>query len=288
MSEKFAITIFTLPFVLFALLTMVEGYAGQEISLGPLACTMPAYPVLYTVKVLLMTPVILLLLRYWHAAFPVCFTRKSLLAVVAGMVGVVLWVGVCKLELERKVMAVFSPASVAEPAENDAVEGKNSAENSVVLITPDGAKHILPPPDMEAEEDTEATKNFRSGFNPFTYWPEDSPAWRFFIIRMLGLALLVPLMEEFFLRGFLLRFLTDQDRWMTLSVGTATPVVWIATAVYAGLTHPGEMVAAVLWFGMITWLVTRTKNIWDAVTAHAVTNFLLGMYVLYTGDWYFL
>lgn len=282
MSEKFAITIFTLPFVLFTLLTAAEGYAGQEIPLGPLAFVMPAYPVLYTIKVLVLTPVILLLLRYWHTAFPVRFTRMTLLAVLVGAVGAVLWVGGCKLELERKVMAVISPSTAEQPVEN---AENDAAESAVVLITPDGAEVIIPPPGAETEA---AGKNFRSGFNPFTYWPEDDPAWRFFFIRMLGLALLVPLMEEFFLRGFLLRFIADQDSWMTLSVGTATPAVWAATAVYAALTHLGEMVAAVLWFMMITWLVTRTKNIWDAVIAHAVTNFLLGIYVLNTGDWYFL
>ena len=47
----------------------------------------------------------------------------------------------------------------------------------------------------------------RSGFNPFEFWP-DQPglAWAFFAVRMWGLAVIVPVIEEFFLRGFVMRY----------------------------------------------------------------------------------
>ena len=44
--------------------------------------------------------------------------------------------------------------------------------------------------------------------------------------------------------------------------------------------QPGEFLAAAVWFGMVTWLMVRTRNIWDCVAAHAVTNVLLGIYVV--------
>jgi hypothetical protein len=31
--------------------------------------------------------------------------------------------------------------------------------------------------------------------------------------------------------------------------------------------------------------MVRTKNIWDCVAAHVVTNFLLGMYVVTQNQW---
>jgi len=46
------------------------------------------------------------------------------------------------------------------------------------------------------------------------------------------------------------------------------------------LSHPGEVFAAVAWFSLVTWLMVRTRNIWDCVVAHAVTNLLLGVYVV--------
>ena len=49
--------------------------------------------------------------------------------------------------------------------------------------------------------------------------------------------------------------------------------------------HPGELLAAFVWFSMVTWLMVRTRNIWDCVVAHAVTNLLLGIYVVTTGNW---
>jgi len=54
------------------------------------------------------------------------------------------------------------------------------------------------------------------------------------------------------------------------------------------LLHPAEMVAAAVWFSLVTWLMLRTRNIWDCVAAHAVTNLLLGIYVVTTGEWQFM
>jgi CAAX protease family protein len=58
-------------------------------------------------------------------------------------------------------------------------------------------------------------------------------------------------------------------------VGTAVPM----------LMHPGELLAAFVWFSLVTWLMTRTRNIWDCVAAHAVTNLLLGIYVVTQHQW---
>ena len=51
--------------------------------------------------------------------------------------------------------------------------------------------------------------------------------------------------------------------------------------------HPprSELLAVVVWFSLVTWLMTRTRNIWDCVAAHAVTNFLLGVYVVTQHQW---
>ena len=60
----------------------------------------------------------------------------------------------------------------------------------------------------------------------------------------------------------------------------------LGVAAYALMTHTSEPLAAVVWFSMVTWLYVRTKSIWDCVVAHAVTNLLLGIYVIWTGSWY--
>ncbi len=107
----------------------------------------------------------------------------------------------------------------------------------------------------------------------------------FLIVRLAGLALVVPLIEEFFLRGFVMRFV-DAAQWWQLPLGTVSWKSAIAATLYGVLAHPtGEAVAAAVWFSLVTALYARTRSIWDCVLAHLVTNGLLGVYVLLWQDW---
>jgi hypothetical protein len=45
------------------------------------------------------------------------------------------------------------------------------------------------------------------------------------------------------------------------------------------------LLAALVWFSLVTLLMVRTRSMWDCVVAHAVTNLLLGIYVVYSGSW---
>ncbi len=125
----------------------------------------------------------------------------------------------------------------------------------------------------------------REAFNPFAEL-SDNPTWmrQFLAIRFVGLVAVVPIIEEFFLRGFLMRYLDARD-WDRVPLGNVTRLSVIGVAVYALVSHPAEPLAAVVWFSMVTWLYARTQSIWDCVLAHATTNLLLGLYVVGTGTW---
>jgi uncharacterized protein len=125
----------------------------------------------------------------------------------------------------------------------------------------------------------------RPAYNPLEQLA-DCPwcAWGFLAVRFTGLALVVPLVEEFFLRGFLMRFVMAAD-WWKVPFGRVNAAAVAASVVVPVLSHPAEVLAAAVWFGMVTWLMVKTRNIWDCVAAHAVTNLLLGIYVLTTGHW---
>jgi CAAX prenyl protease-like protein len=126
----------------------------------------------------------------------------------------------------------------------------------------------------------------RAGYDPLTSLGGQPLALAGFLaVRFLGLALIVPMIEEFFLRGFLMRFVTQAD-WWNVTIGSVSAAAIVAMLAYALLTHPSEMLAALAWFSLVTWLVARTKNIWDGVAAHAVTNFLLGVWVLGSRQWW--
>lgn len=125
----------------------------------------------------------------------------------------------------------------------------------------------------------------RSAFNPLAEladWP--AAAYAFLAVRFLGLVVIVPVIEEFFFRGFVMRF-PVQARWWEVPLGLWHPMgVGLATALAVSM-HPAEWLAELVWFSSVTVLFLRTRNVWDCVAAHAVTNLLLGMYVLATGEW---
>lgn len=118
----------------------------------------------------------------------------------------------------------------------------------------------------------------RSAFNPFVEMDSRAMASAFMGLRLFGLAMVVPLIEEMFYRGFVMRFVIDRD-WWNVPIGKVTPLAAAAAIVLPMLSHP-EIFAAAAWFGMMVWLYWKTKNIWDCVVAHMTTNALLGLYVL--------
>jgi CAAX prenyl protease-like protein len=128
----------------------------------------------------------------------------------------------------------------------------------------------------------------RAAFNPFVAWP-DQPvlAWGYLSVRFLGLAAVVPVIEEFFLRGFVMRWVQDPD-WQRVPFPATSPKALAAGTLVPMLMHPAELIAAAVWFSGITWLMLRRRTIWDCVAAHAVTNLLLGVWVLVSGDWFLI
>lgn len=122
----------------------------------------------------------------------------------------------------------------------------------------------------------------RTAFDPATL--KDS-IWKpiFVIVRLFGLVLMVPVMEEVFWRSFLLRFLTQND-FEKLAIGTfSASALWLMVGASA-LAHPEWLVAAVASLAYALWL-RRSRSLFGAVVAHATTNGALGGYVLVTREW---
>jgi uncharacterized protein len=105
----------------------------------------------------------------------------------------------------------------------------------------------------------------------------------FIAIRLFGLALVVPLMEELFWRGFLIRFLVAEP-FQKVPMGTYTPMSFAVVTLLFVAAHP-EILAALVWGAAINLLFYRTKNLWACVAMHMTTNTLLGVYILWTGSW---
>lgn len=200
------------------------------------------YPLVYTFKIAL-TLAAMVFVWPGYRAFP---WRASPLALAVGVVGAVLWIGLCKLGLEARILRALS------------------LDELVPLGT-------------------------RSAFNPLAELAATPLlAYGFLGVRFFGLCCVVPVIEEFFLRGFVMRFVMHADWWQIPFGSVNRTAVLVGTAVPLMMHLGGEMLAAVVWFTLVTWLMVRTRNIWDCVVAHAVTNFLLGVYVVLSGDWWLM
>ncbi|MCE5267638.1 MAG: CPBP family intramembrane metalloprotease, partial [Planctomycetaceae bacterium] len=79
-------------------------------------------------------------------------------------------------------------------------------------------------------------------------------------------------------------FVMERD-WWKVPFGSASRLAIVLGTAFPMLTHPGELLAAAVLFSLVTWLMIKTRSIWDCVAAHAVTNLILGIYVvLHGGD----
>ena len=128
----------------------------------------------------------------------------------------------------------------------------------------------------------------RAGYNPFL--PEhlgpDSPwAWAFLAVRALGLVVIVPIIEELFVRGFLMRYAIREKFW-EVPFGLLTAISAAACTVYAVASHPSEAIAAVGWFAVVSGIAAATRKPIDCILCHAATNLALGAYVLASGAWW--
>lgn len=115
---------------------------------------------------------------------------------------------------------------------------------------------------------------------PPPYAPEVC-GWAFSIVRLLGSAFVISFIEEFFWRGFVYRWVVKKD-FREVDLGRFYRNAFLITAVLFGLEHDRWLAGLVagLLYGA---LVVRTRDIWAAGIAHAITNFLLGLYVLAKG-----
>jgi hypothetical protein len=122
----------------------------------------------------------------------------------------------------------------------------------------------------------------RGGFNPnklHESWAAAGAA-----CRMAGAVLVVPLMEELFWRGWLIRWLMDED-FKSVPVGAFSWKSFGITVAMFGLEHGALWHVGMITGALYNGLLYRTRSLWACVLAHAVTNLLLAVYVLATGKW---
>lgn len=123
-------------------------------------------------------------------------------------------------------------------------------------------------------------------WNPFKQYGDGAAmGWFFVAVRTFGSALVVPPIEEAFFRSFLYRYFVRLD-FMDMPFNRLHWLSLVVTSVIFGFLHY-EWLAGTLCGLSYQWLVLRKNRLGDAMTAHAITNFLLGIWVVRDGAWQF-
>ena len=103
-------------------------------------------------------------------------------------------------------------------------------------------------------------------------------------MRVIRSVVIVPMVEELFWRGWMMRWLIDADfrraPWGAYTAASFWTVAFLFAAEHGPYWDVG-LVAGVI-FNL--WMM-RTKSLGDLILAHAVTNALLGAYVIAAGKW---
>jgi hypothetical protein len=99
----------------------------------------------------------------------------------------------------------------------------------------------------------------------------------------MGAAIVVPLMEELFWRSYVMRWF-DKSDFLSVSPERVSGYAYLGSACLFALEH--HLWLAGLIAGLVYGELYKTyKNLWVPIVAHAVTNALLGIWVLSTQHW---
>ena len=122
--------------------------------------------------------------------------------------------------------------------------------------------------------------------NPADVFGKNSPlAWFFNIVHIAGMTLVVPPIEEVFFRSFVYRYIASPN-FLAVPFNRFLPLPFFVTILVFGFSH-NEWLAGILCGAAYQWLVIRKNRLGDAMMAHAITNFLLGIYIVWRGAWHF-
>lgn len=119
------------------------------------------------------------------------------------------------------------------------------------------------------------------GYNPYQAVPGLQMV--LLVLRVLGAAVVVPIMEELFWRSFLIRYI-DNHAFEQVPLGQFSWPSFLITVVLFGVEH--HLIIAGMVAGIFYNLVLyRTRSLAHCILAHAITNGVLAFYVIKSARW---
>lgn len=108
--------------------------------------------------------------------------------------------------------------------------------------------------------------------------------WGLTIVKLIGSAFVIAPAEEIFFRSFLYRRLITRD-FTSIPVSRFDLSAFMWVVLLFTLEHNRPIAAAVT--GVVYGLLSVRFGIFSAIAAHVTTNFVLGLYVIFRGEWQF-
>lgn len=125
----------------------------------------------------------------------------------------------------------------------------------------------------------------RDGFDPGLLAESPALYWGMLALRFVRLVIVVPLMEEIFWRGWLLRRFVEEDV-DEVPLGKFTWRGFLGVSLLFGLAHwPADFWPAVATSLLWNALMFRTRSLTACVLSHAAINLALGIWIMRTGQW---
>lgn len=208
--------------------------------------------------------------------------RDWLLAFAVGVVGIVLWI--LPYHFAWKVMFTRIPILGNDNIYLSLTYGFQFAEDAFHKAS--GALVMLPTEYPEAAYSKEVLADGAAKLKDFFSLSCDANFLAGFLtfVRIAGASLMVPLFEELFSRSALTRFCVA-EKYKEVPVGYYTKKSFLIAIGFFILSHPWWFVA-LIWGGLIFFLYYYKKSLPLCIFAHGVSNLLLGLYVIATGNYY--
>jgi len=125
------------------------------------------------------------------------------------------------------------------------------------------------------------------GFDPGLFAQGSGAWWTAVVVRFVRMTVAVAFVEELFWRGFLWRYLAaGEGDWSKVGMGVRNLRAIGLTSVLMTMAHqPSDYAVCFVWSLLVSLVAVVTRSLGACVIMHAVSNFLLGLYIMKTGQW---
>lgn len=124
-------------------------------------------------------------------------------------------------------------------------------------------------------------------YNPQEDFGDGSLFWTYAVLKIARACTVVPIVEELFWRGFILRAFINWHRPENVPFGQFAWKAMIGSALLSTIQHPDNWGVSIACWLFYNALFYWKRSLMLVMITHAITNLALYTYVIRAGDWRF-